>query len=129
MYCPKCGAENTEDHELCSACSWVLTSQSSAPLPDAKTSGLATTALVLGVLGCFTCYITAIPAIIFGIVALVKIGNSSGQLKGNGLAIAGMAAPAVSLPFMAMLLAILMPALSSTKVIAQRVVCGTNMKG
>ncbi|MHC4486658.1 MAG: zinc-ribbon domain-containing protein, partial [Planctomycetota bacterium] len=51
MYCPKCGTENPDDAQLCRSCSWVLTSTSTtAPAPDAKTSGLAITALVLGIL-------------------------------------------------------------------------------
>jgi len=129
MYCSKCGAENTEDAKLCSACSWVLASQSTPPAADAKTSGLAITALVLGILSIFTFFITLIPAIIFGIIALVKIGKSSGKLKGSGLAIAGMATPAVALPIVAIMLAILMPALARTKVLAERLVCGINMKG
>ncbi|MHC4172191.1 MAG: DUF4190 domain-containing protein [Planctomycetota bacterium] len=99
MYCPKCGTENPDDAQLCRSCSWVLTSTSTtAPAPDAKTSGLAITALVLGILSFFTFFITAIPAIIVGIVGLVKIEKSGGKLKGNGLAIAGIAVPAASLP-------------------------------
>ncbi|MHC4684630.1 MAG: DUF4190 domain-containing protein, partial [Planctomycetota bacterium] len=98
MYCPKCGTENPDDAQLCRSCSWVLTSTSTtAPAPDAKTSGLAITALVLGILSFFTFFITAIPAIIVGIVGLVKIEKSGGKLKGNGLAIAGIAVPAASL--------------------------------
>jgi len=99
MYCPKCGTENTDDAQLCRSCSWVLTGASTtAPAPDAKTSGLAITALVLGILSFFTFFITALPAIILGIVGLVKIEKSGGKLKGNGLAIAGIAVPAASLP-------------------------------
>jgi prepilin-type processing-associated H-X9-DG protein len=96
---------------------------------DAKTSGLAITALVLMVLSVFTCGLTALPALICGIIALVKIGNSGGQLKGKGFAIAGIVAPVVMIPIMAMQLAIMMPALSRTKVLAQRLVCGTNIHG
>ena len=131
MYCPKCGTENPDNAQLCSSCSWVLTNTSTQrPASDAKTSGMAVTALVLGILSFFTFLLTAIPAIIFGIIGLVKIEKSGGQLKGRGLAIAGIAVPAVSLPFIAMLMAaILMPALARTRQLAQRVVCGTNMAG
>lgn len=41
------------------------------PLP-AKTSGLAITSLVLGILGLFTCGITALFGLILGIMAMVK---------------------------------------------------------
>ena len=129
MYCPKCGAENAEGSQLCSACSWVLTSRSTGPLPDAKTSGLAITSLVLGILSIFCSIFTAIPAIIFGIVALVKIGKSSGRLKGSGLAIGGIATPVATLPIMAILLAILIPAMGQVREKAQQVVCISNMKG
>ena len=129
MYCPKCGAENAEGLQLCSACGEALASQPAGPAVDAKTSGLAITALVLGILSIFTFFLTALPAIICGIVALVKISKSSGKLKGSGLAIGGIATPAAALPIVAMLLAILMPALVRARTVAERVVCAANMKG
>ncbi len=95
----------------------------------AKTSGMAIAALVLGILSPFTCLITAIPAIILGIIALVKIARSAGSLKGNGLAIAGIALPVVLLPFIALLMGIMMPALARVRQIAFRTVCATNMSG
>ncbi|MHC4656476.1 MAG: protein kinase domain-containing protein [Planctomycetota bacterium] len=64
-------------------------------LPAPKTSRLAIASLVLAILSPFTCYITAIPAIIMGIVVLVKIPQSRGQLKGTGLAISAIALPVV----------------------------------
>ena len=129
MYCPKCGTENPDDTKLCRSCSWVLTSISTTAIaPDAKTSGLAIAALILGILTFFTLGITAIPAIICGIIGLVKIEKSAGQLKGKGLAIAGIAVPAALLPI-ALMLAILMPALSRVRTISYRLVCGTNMSG
>jgi prepilin-type processing-associated H-X9-DG protein len=131
MYCPKCGTENPEGAQLCRSCSWVLTSISTvAPSPDAKTSGLAITSLVLGILSIFTLFLTALPAIILGIISIFKIEKSAGQLKGKGLAIAGIAIPAISIflaTMMLMLLAILMPALARAKAQAQRVVCAKNM--
>jgi prepilin-type processing-associated H-X9-DG protein len=128
MYCQKCGAENPDDVQLCKSCSWVLASNSIVALsPDAKTSGLAITALVLMILSFFTFFLTAIPAIIFGIVALVKIEKSNGRLKGKGLAIAGIAAPAALLPI-TMLVAIMMPALAQARELARTTVCATNMR-
>jgi prepilin-type processing-associated H-X9-DG protein len=133
MYCPKCGVENADGVQLCQSCSWVLAGVSAAGVSEnAKTSGLAITSLVLMILSFFIFFLTALPAIIFGIVALVKIEKSGGRLKGKGLAIAGIAAPVALLPFiamMAMMLAIMMPALGKTKLMAQRLVCGTNLKG
>ena len=129
MKCPKCGTENPEGAQLCRSCSAVLTSTSTqAPSAGAKTSGLAITSLVLAILSPCTCFITAIPAIILGIIALVKIARSAGSLKGNGLAIAGIALPVVLLPFIALLMGIMMPALARARQIAFRQVCGTNLR-
>lgn len=57
---------------------------------QSKTSGLALTSLVLGILSlvCFGVYGT-LPAVICGTVALNKIAKSGGLLTGNGPAIAG----------------------------------------
>jgi prepilin-type processing-associated H-X9-DG protein len=132
MNCPKCGTENPNDAKSCWSCNSALTSTpatSPQQAQQAKTSGLAITSLVLGILSIFTCFMTAIPAIIFGIVALVKIGKSAGQLKGSGLAIAGIAIPPASLPIVALLMGIMMPALARTRQIAFRMVCGTNLSG
>ncbi len=104
----------------------------------AKTSSLAIAAMVFGILSIFTLFpagilliifaiagfanigrilsvsalcLTAIPAVIFGIVGLIKIGRSAGQLKGQGLAIAGIAVPATVLPVFCIML-VLIPALA-----------------
>lgn len=138
MYCSKCGMQNSDEATQCTNCGNVLTEPSQQavaqgiPLAamEPKTCGLAIASLVTGILSLFCSFFMAIPAIICGIIALVKIGKSNGQLKGNGLAIAGIAVPAVlSLVVVPLMLAILMPALSKTKMIAQRVVCSTNMQG
>ncbi|GAF68823.1 unnamed protein product [marine sediment metagenome] len=79
-------------------------------------------------LGFCTFFITAIPAIILGIIGLVKIGKSGGKLKGNGFAIAGIVVPTVSGLFvLPMMLGIMMPALARVRQISFRMVCGTNM--
>jgi prepilin-type processing-associated H-X9-DG protein len=122
MYCPKCGKENLENAQLCSSCSWVLSSVATSPLPDAKTSKAAIWALVLGILAPLTCLLTTLPAIICGIVGLVKINKSCGQLKGNRLAIAG-----IAIPFIA--LAILMPALGKVRALAYKEICSINLSG
>jgi hypothetical protein len=56
-----------------------------------KTSRLAIWSLVLGILGIFTCGLTAIPAVICGHLARGKIKRSGGAETGGGLAIAGLA--------------------------------------
>lgn len=70
-----------------------MTDQTMPPLPNtipAKTSALAITSLVFGILGLFTCGVTALIGLILGIIAIVKIQGSGGKLKGFGLALAGM---------------------------------------
>src|SRR2546423_7623620 len=54
-----------------------------------KTSGMAIASLVLAILTLPTCGIGGIVGLILGIVSLVKISNSQGQLRGKGLAISG----------------------------------------
>lgn len=128
MYCPKCGTQNPDVALVCSSCSAVLQTESTqAPVPAAKTSGLAIASLVLAILSPFTCFITAIPAIIIGIVVLVKISNSGGQLKGTGLAITGIALPVLLVPVFALLMGILFPALARTRQIALRAHCAANL--
>ena len=116
MYCPKCGAMNPDSARLCSACGQV-TEAAVAQVPGdpargPQTSGWAIAALVLGVLSPFTCMLTTLPAVVAGIVALVKIGNSNGRSTGTGMAIAGMVLPVVMLPFAAIGMGIMMPALA-----------------
>lgn len=97
-----------------------------------KTSGLAIAAFVMGLTSMAVCVlwpILFIPAITCGIIALVKISRSNGTLKGQWMAIVGIAIPAVMIVIMPILMAILMPALSRTKQVAQRLVCGTNLNG
>jgi len=108
------------------------------PISDSissRTSRLAIASFVMGLLSFIICVlwpILVLPAIICGIIALVKISGSNGSLKGTGYAITGIILPAVMavlLPFLAMFLAILMPALNKAKDVSQRIVCATNLRG
>jgi hypothetical protein len=127
MYCPKCGAENPDGAQLCSSCSWVLTGISAiGPAPDARTSKLAVASLVLAILSFFTLFITAVPALILGLVSIFKIEKSAGRLKGKGLAIAGVAVPGAIIPF-ALMLGIMLPAVFYARGMAHRAVCAANM--
>ena len=128
MYCTKCGQENPDNAQVCSACGAVLI-RPQTQNPGIKTSGMAIAALVLGVLSIVTCALTAIPAIILGIVSLVRIEKSGGSLTGRGFSIAGIVVPAVSLPLIALFMGIMMPALARTRQAAFRMVCATNLSG
>jgi len=128
MYCSRCGQQNPDGAKFCGACGAALI-QSTIQTPNfgIKTSGMAIAAMVLGILGIFTCGLTAIPAIILGIVSLVRIEKSGGSLTGRGFAIAGIVVPCVMLPLIALLMGIMMPALARTRQVAFRMVCGTNL--
>jgi uncharacterized paraquat-inducible protein A len=95
MYCPKCGLENREDEKLCISCGTVLPVIPDLPPEIFKTSRLAVWSFVLSLFGLFTFMVTAMPAIICGIVSLVKISKSNGRLKGKGYAITGIVLPFV----------------------------------
>jgi prepilin-type processing-associated H-X9-DG protein len=130
MYCSKCGQQNPDNAQVCSAYGATLIQTTmQAPNLGIKTSNMAIAALVLGILSIFTCGLTTIPAIILGIVSLVRIEKSGGSLTGSGFAIAGIVVPCVLLPLIALFMGIMMPALARTRQLAFRMVCGTNLAG
>jgi hypothetical protein len=67
------------------------------PVRVPKTSGLAIASLICGIGGLCTLGLGGLVGIILGIIGLVKIGKSGGQLKGKGLAIGGIVASALSM--------------------------------
>ena len=101
------------------------------PLPSAegsKTSGLAVTSLILGILGFFTCGFTALLGLVLGIIALVKVRNSQGTLKGNGLALAGIIVSGVFILMIPVFAAMLLPAIAAGRKKAEQIQCMTNEK-
>lgn len=101
------------------------------PMPHVsppKLSAMAVVALVLGILGLCTCGVTALFGLIFGIIALVKVKNSGGMLKGDGLAIAGIAVSGCFLIMLPVFAAMLLPALAAAKQRAQTIHCVSNEK-
>jgi hypothetical protein len=103
---------------------------STTPFPGVvpRTSGLAISSLILGILGIITCGISSLVGIILGSVALAQIKKSGGQLKGEGLAIAGLCVSGLFLLFVPVSAGLLLPALAKAKVRAQRIQCISNMK-
>lgn len=93
-----------------------------------KMSGMAVTSLVLGILGIFTCGITALMGLILGIVAMVRVKNSGGKLGGGGLALAGTIVSGIFLFMLPIFAALLLPALASAKQKAQEIKCFNNEK-
>ena len=101
---------------------------SAEPVGPARTSGLAITSLILGILGLFTCGITALIGLILGIVAMVKVRKSRGALGGGGIALAGVIVSAIFLLMIPFFAAMLLPALAAAKQKAQSVYCVNNVK-
>ncbi len=95
------------------------------PSESVNTSGWAIASLVCGVLG-FLC-LPALAGVALGIVALVKIDRSRGQLRGRGLAIAGICVSGLML-IAIVLSAMLLPALSRAKARAMEINCVSNLK-
>lgn len=90
---------------------------------QAKTSGWAITSLVLGILGFFSCGITAVFGLVTGIVGLKKIKKSEGRLTGSGLAIAGIAVSGIMILMLPLMAAMALPAFAKAKAKAQQISC------
>lgn len=101
------------------------------PVAEAKTSGMAITALILGIVGWISCGITAIPGLILGIVAMNQIKDPSRGLKGSGMAMTGtvLSGIALVLPVLALLVAILLPALGAARITARKMTNSTQIRG
>ena len=126
--CPHCQQTmQIEDHLVgtqvsCPHCGKVLTAP---PAPGAvgyapadlrqKKTGLAITALVLGILGLPGCIPLGLVGVVLGIVVLVKASGNPQVDRGKGFAIAGIATGAASLVFTPLLIAILLPSLARAR--------------
>lgn len=95
----------------------------SLPARQAKTSGWAIASLALGILGLFSCGLTALFGLVAGLVGMRKIKNSGGQLNGSGLAIAGVVVSGVMILLLPLFAAMLLPALAKAKAKAQSISC------
>jgi hypothetical protein len=82
---------------------------------------LANAAFVLGILSLFTCGLTAIPAIVLGIISVILIEKSGGRLTGRNFAVLGVVLPIV------LSCGIVVPAMLRMRQVAFRLACGTNL--
>ena len=94
MNCPNCGKEIPEGSNFCPNCGGTIKGAGQVPAMP-KTSGLAITSLILGILG--ICYgLTAIPGLIIGIIAYRDIKRRPKEISGEGLALAGIITSAIT---------------------------------
>ena len=64
---------------------------------DTRTSGLAITSLLLGLLGFCTAGVTGLIGFAMGLTAVIRIPRSEGRVGGYGVAVAGLSVSAVSM--------------------------------
>jgi hypothetical protein len=102
--------------------------RSSGPARSTVTSSAALTSMILGFCSIGCAFLTGIPAIIFGIVALVKIQGSRGQLRGTGMAITGICLGFVAPAVAAIMVALLLPAVQAAREAARRVESKNHLK-
>ena len=104
---------------------------------NAKTSGLAITSLVLGILGLVLLLgcigvLFAIPAVICGHIAHSRIKRSAGTLAGGGMAVAGLITGYISIALgiflVPMMMAIAIPNFVKARDTALRNACVNNLR-
>ena len=146
MKCPNCSKENHIGARVCFDCREALPIDTTLRIRTSKiaviSAALALTAICITV--SLTLYsppgrrppripswiwptATLAPAtlaLVLGSIALIRIGTSGGRLVGRGFAVIGTA-----IPMVIFLVAMLMPALTRTRSVAFRMVCGTNLSG
>ena len=93
-----------------------------------RISGKAIAALVLGLLSFCLSFLAAIPAIIFGVWAIIDISNRRGQLQGQPLAIAGLVMGCFGLLCTPISVALLLPAVQAAREAARRQVSMNNFR-
>ena len=105
----------------------------SEPVPpevvNTRISVMAIVSLVLGILGFCTVGLTAIIGLILGVIALISMGKQPRQLRGRGLAIAGVVVSSVSFFVIILWITILVPAFGRANELAHRIHCASQLKG
>lgn len=132
MFCSKCGAGLPDGSVFCNQCGQAASTQagqvpvpgqsaaSPATSPYAPTSGKALASMIAGIFGLIL-FLPAIAAIILGHISRSEIRKSNGQLKGNGMATAGLImgyGVFAFLPFVLIIAAIAIPNLLRARIAA-----------
>lgn len=137
MNCPRCGAENRDNAEICEFCRGPLSQSAGSGTVEVKVSKFAIVSLICGLLTPIL-IVLAVPlkstvpivmgiwifilALICGLRALDQMAVSGGKIVGKGLAVTGIAiTPALSL------LILLMIILGTMHSLPPRMICGTNL--
>ena len=109
----------------------MVDEQDNSPI-ELKTPGVAIAALVLGLLSLVFGLLTGIPAVICGIIAISSISSNPDTRKGMGIAVAGLIVGilgTVVITFVALMIAMLMPALGRARAEARKTQCRSNLRG
>lgn len=91
-------------------------------------NGWAISSLVLGIASFCLFFITGVPAIILGVIGLVRANNSEGRVGGQGLAVAGMILGTLGTFATLIGIALLLPAVHSVRGSARRSVSSSNLR-
>lgn len=128
MTCPQCQLPNPVGTSYCARCGAALASPPGVyAVPGApaqgESKGMAITALVLSLVSLpLTCvavgYVTALLALIFGSIAMVKAGKQPGVYGGKGMAIAAAIIGGLTLVTLPVVAAIAIPSLLRARVSA-----------
>ena len=94
-----------------------------------RTSNLAISSMVLGMLSLFCNFFTGVIGFILGVIALVKISGSDGKLKGSGFAIAGIICSFLfSIIGGGIMLGMMLPAVQQVREAARKTVSLNNLR-
>jgi len=137
--CPRCQKRHYDEAARCQYCGALIVRAPAAAdftprasAAPARTSGMATASLVLGLLGLFSAGLLALVGLILGILGLRQIRRSRGELQGQGLAVAGIVVSglvlAVMFLFLPIVAAVLFPVFAQAREKARASVCMSHLR-